>query len=392
MIKYQFSVKNNIGNKRFSFNIKKSSPKKKRESSKKGIMQSKEISYVNKTFENDSESKASFEFTKEVDIDKEIDGIQGTENNQNHLNSTNFISKRMFESFKRNSKKNSGIQNKKSGRNHPIQPSITNDVEFSGEQNNIGNNNQDSGIPFLTFTPPTPTPPVEQKSKFSDENLISEAEPSHQGKDKKKQILLKSNNFTNNKGKPNNNKNNKKEVKHKTLTDNNKKKKKDSNGNKPKSSTKSNNKPMKSVSQNAKENSVIIEFENKTENCSAPNQNETNGSFERKGFKRKSPEVLEVLPKINSKRESRITEALRLFKADKERGSKKSKASSSVTENRDLMMSRESVKDKYITTNYGPREVQDVKDVDGDDGSPPLVHFGNIPQDVDLIGATELLH
>merc|ERR1711933_233417 len=68
---------------------------------------------------------------------------------------------------------------------------------------------------------------------------------------------------------------------------------------------------------------------------------------------------------------------MKVFKIDKER-----KKKNLITSQGDLVMSGESVKDKYITNNYGPVVAQEEDDSD----SPPLVHFGNIPQDVDLIG------
>ena len=173
-----------------------------------------------------------------------------------------------------------------------------------------------------------------------------------------------------------------KQVKMKTWNSSSLKKKKPLNhfnGKTPKSSTKNSKKPMRYPNQNSKENSVNTEYENETTNeAKVPNVKEKEKvEFERKGFKRKSASVDKV--RVDKKKDSRISTVLKVFTMEK-----KNPSSVSVTENADLMMTGESVKDKYITTNYGPREVLE----DAGNDSPPLVHFGNIPQDVDLVGKT----
>ena len=112
----------------------------------------------------------------------------------------------------------------------------------------------------------------------------------------------------------------------------------------------------------------------------------TKVSFERKGFQRKSSGADGSTQEIGKAEASRLSDVLKVFKKEKERKEKKTKPSCSLTNNADLLMSGESVKDKYITNNFGPRLVEEEDDGNSDTDSPPLVHFGNIPTDVDLIG------
>ena len=293
----------------------------------------------------------------------------------------------MFESFKKNSKKNVKVENKKPGNNLP---GVRNCDQFPSEktQNNGGPN-----IPFLTFTPPSPpSPPSPQTHPPS-------YQPETQDADGGKQILLKSNNFSKSEGKS---EKKKKEAKQKMWTQSslkNKKKTKTEHSNvptvkKPKSSSKQKEKSMKTPKQKNKDNPVIIEFENETkdENPSPVLREniETQVPFERKGFQRKSTGG-DIPPQaINKGETSGLTDVLKVFKTKKERKEKKSKFSSSVTNNADLLMSGESVKDKYISNNFGPR-LEEEEGRDSDTDSPPLVHFGNIPTDVDLIGNIEII-
>ena len=54
----------------------------------------------------DPGSQASGQVTKEVDVDSELIGMEDNQDKQQDLNSTsqNFISKKMFDSFKSNAK------------------------------------------------------------------------------------------------------------------------------------------------------------------------------------------------------------------------------------------------------------------------------------------------
>ena len=98
--------------------------------------------------------------------------------------------------------------------------------------------------------------------------------------------------------------------------------------------------------------------------------NDTN-NIERK-FKRKV-ELKEVpVPNEVAKKSSNI---FKMFKSSDEKPRKKAKD--------DLMMTENSVKDVYITGNYG----QESGTVDNDDDhSPPVVHFKNLAADPDLKG------
>ena len=285
----------------------------------------------------------------------------------------------MFESFNKNSKKNAKIENKKPGHNLPGMR--THDHSPREKSKNTGGNN----IPVLTFTPPSPpSPPLDQEGKQAEDESWKAGG---------KQILLKSNNFTKSEGEKKKNLN--KEAKQKTQSTLKNKKKNIPTENKPKSSTKSSKKkekPLKTPKKKTKDNPVIIEFENepKTE-AASPELTESPGSkvsFERKGFQRKSSGGEGPSKTISIKGEpSRLYDVLKVFKKEKERKEKKkTKSSCSVTNKADLLMSGESVKDKYITNNFGPRQVAEEDDGDTETDSPPLVHFGNIPTDVDLIG------
>ena len=274
----------------------------------------------------------------------------------------------MFESFKKNSKKNVPVEDKKPGNNLP---GIRNCDQFPSEKI------QNTGDPNI---PPPPLPPPHQQQA--------------QDAGGEKQILLKSHNFSKSEGKSEKKKNLKKEAKLKSSLKTKKKTKAEHSDvptvKKPKSSSKQKEKPMKAPKQKNKDNPVIIEFENETKNKDpSPVLTEntvTKGSFERKGFQRRSTGG-DGPPKATSKGESsRLSGVLKVFKTEKERKEKKAKFSSSVTNKADLLMSGESVKDKYITNNLGPRPVEEEEDGDSDTDSPPLVHFGNIPTDVDLIG------
>ena len=276
----------------------------------------------------------------------------------------------MFESFKKNSKKNVLLEDKKPGNNLP---GIRNCDQFPSEKiQNTGDSN-------------IPPPPQQQQA---------------QDAGGEKQILLKSHNFSKSEGKSEKKKNLKKEAKLKTSLKTKKKTKAEHSDvptvKKPKSSSKQKEKPMKAPKkQKNKDNPVIIEFENETKNKDpSPVLTEntvTKGSFERKGFQRRST-AGDCPPKATSKGEtSRLSGVLKVFKTEKERKEKKAKFSSSVTNKADLLMSGESVKDKYITNNLGPRPVEEEDGGDSDTDSPPLVHFGNIPTDVDLIGNIEII-
>ena len=275
----------------------------------------------------------------------------------------------MLESFKSSSKKNCRMDHpKKGGENIP--PGNTNYIQFPPEENRIGRDqNRESGTAG------------EQQGRCQEQRDVQPPPSSEPPSNDRKQILLKSNNFMKAKEKLDK-KEQSKQVKMKTWNSSSLKKKKPLNhfnGKTPKSSTKNNKKPMRYPNQNSKENSVITEYENETTNeAKVPNLKEKEKvEFERKGFKRKSASVDKV--RVDKKKDSRISTVLKVFTMEK-----KNPSSVSVTENADLMMTGESVKDKYITTNYGPREVLE----DAGNDSPPLVHFGNIPQDVDLVGKT----
>ena len=287
----------------------------------------------------------------------------------------------MFESFNKNSKKNGKGENKKPRHNLP---GIRNYDQFPGEN---GKYTGGPNIPFLTFTPPSPPlpplPPLDQ----------------HQAQDAGgKQILLQNNNFSKSEGEKKKKMN--KEAKQKMWTQSslkNKKKNKTEDsrvptGKKPKPSSKQKEKPMKTPKQKNKDNSVIIEFETETKNevpSAVLNENTgTKVSFERKGFQRKSSGAEGPSQEISKGDSTRLSDVLKVFKIEKERKEKKTKSplQHSLTNNADLLMSGESVKDKYITNNFGPRLVEKEDEGDSDTDSPPLVHFGNIPTDVDLIG------
>ena len=289
----------------------------------------------------------------------------------------------MFESFKKNSKKNVKVEDKKAGHNPPA---IRNYDQFPPEKSKSTGG---PDIPFFTFTPPSPPSPP---SPTPDQQEADDVDRSAQGR----QILLKSNNFKSKSEEGEKSLN--KEAKQKMWTQSsfrNKKKNKTEDGRvltgkKPKSSSKQKEKPMKikAPKQKNKDNSVIIEFENEkqTQQTEVPSaalteNTETKVSFERKGFQRKSSGGDGPTQTIPVEEPRRLSDVLKVFKIEKERKEKKPKSSCSVSNKADLLMSGESVKDKYISNNFGPRRVEEE-----DDGSPPLLHFGNIPTDVDLIG------
>ena len=321
----------------------------------------------------DPGSQASGQVTKEVDVDSELSGMEDNQDKQQDLNSTsqNFISKKMLDSFKSNAKKKS-----KTGKDFPT--GKTNFIQLPLEQQSMEKIEREEGSkpPVITLTPPSPpSPPSPDQGT---------GPPPSQGGGK--QILLK-NNFTKTKDKVK--KHSKKEVKQKKLNHSSTKNNKQSNAfnGKISKSTKHNDKPMKGMDQNAKKDTVIIEYENETRkepNLTAKDpieSNGTNAASRGKGFRKKSPGVSAPVSE-DSETPSRISGALRLFKQEKGKKGKKDRTPGPRLESADLMMTEESVKDKYITTNYGPRDLEEKQDSD----SPPVVHFGNIPQDVDLIG------
>ena len=104
-----------------------------------------------------------------------------------------------------------------------------------------------------------------------------------------------------------------------------------------------------------------------------PNSN--NG--EQKKFKRKIEDLDEQLTSTDRKFSNVF------FKAFNNNEKKKKSQSRKYCKD-DMMLTENTVKDTYITGNYGSSQASGEDD--NDDHSPPLVHFKNIAPDPDLAG------
>ena len=109
-----------------------------------------------------------------------------------------------------------------------------------------------------------------------------------------------------------------------------------------------------------------------------PNSNDG----EQRKFKRKIENLDEQITQSSVNNDKKFSSVLKAFNNNEKK--KKKRQSQKYSNKDETMLTETTVKDSYITGNYGSSQASGEDD--NDDPSPPLVHFKNVAPDPDLAG------